>query len=856
MKPVLYISFLSCVMMMPFIQKAAGQDIMLQGWYWDYPGTMDGYNWADTLRQRAAELAQTGFTYVWLPPLSRSSFGSSSNGYDPKDLYDLGEVYGGGATRFGTRQNLDEVIAAFQSNGIHAVADVVYNHRDGGQPENNPAVEGWIENYTWQKSQNGDNPFPSDRFRCVLSIGGGTGRGVGTYYIKIRSVSQHDKFFNKPYKIYMWTDRVGWQGLADAHESEPNGGGGCGEPNNAVTLGRNFLANVDALGCRIDEFALTLSGDDFYAAADNLYIVLANLNGDYSDHYIFELWYNGVNIQGALQCQTFTNFTVMPSGMGAMNYLNFKPNGNPTQLAGDWDWPWFFYDYDQFVPATKTALFDWTKWLWNDAGIRGLRMDAVKHFTPEFVGDLLDYLHDQSIDPGMVVGEFYDSNAGSLKNWVDQVKSWMDADTRAAVQPRVFDFSLRQALKNACDSYGYDVRDVFQSSVCDAQGAGGSDIVTFVGNHDFRDAGQYISTDPILAYAYILTNNQIGLPCVFYNDYINGGLKAKIDALMAVHQSFIFGASQRDYLSRIAAPYAARYDSGYPNTTLLYQLMSTPSGRDVLVGINFAGEPLDVRHGINTVAVSVNDVFIDVLGRSPDPVAFVDQNSRLRFRLAARDYSVWVKGVQLKCRLFLEGPFDAVTSDMHTLLNAGGAIPLNSPHSADPRHVSTIPAQVVDWMQMELRTTPAGPAIATRSLFLRADGQVVDLDGLAETIGMNAAPGAYYIVIRHRNHVPVMSSAPVVLSSAGAASYDFTTGLGKYYGSDARQLKDGVFGLYAGDANGSGQVQNDDKNDCWKLQVGLAGYHGADFDLNGQVQNNDKNDFWKNNVGKGAQIPE
>jgi len=71
------------------------QDFMLQGWYWDYDkdgcNGFSGPNWAQTLDGNVSALANAGFTYVWLPPLSRSSFGACSNGYDPKDLYDLGE---------------------------------------------------------------------------------------------------------------------------------------------------------------------------------------------------------------------------------------------------------------------------------------------------------------------------------------------------------------------------------------------------------------------------------------------------------------------------------------------------------------------------------------------------------------------------------------------------------------------------------------------------------------------------------------------------------------------------------------------------------------------------------------------
>ena len=146
-----------------------GQDILMQGWYWDYPKTANGHNWADTMSAKANELGNAGITHLWLPPLSRASFGSNSNGYDPKDLYDLGE-YGLGATGYGTRADVDASIAALNAAGIKAVADVVYNHRDGGVAEANGAVEGWIENFNCAKRNSGDNPFPSDRVRMVIPI--------------------------------------------------------------------------------------------------------------------------------------------------------------------------------------------------------------------------------------------------------------------------------------------------------------------------------------------------------------------------------------------------------------------------------------------------------------------------------------------------------------------------------------------------------------------------------------------------------------------------------------------------------------------------------------------------------------
>ena len=643
-----------CFLIILLHTKIFPQDFMMQGWYWDYPKTVSGYNWADTITNKATQLSNAGFTYIWLPPLSRASFGSNSNGYDPKDLYDLGE-FDDGATGFGTRTDVDQLITQFNTAGLKAVADVVYNHRDGGRAENNSALTDYVTSYNSTKVNDGYNPFPYDRYRVVLPIGGSTGNNAGDYYFKISSSSAHARFDGYQYRVYMQTNRKGWQNLTALTELEPNGGADCNpdQINNEIELGRDMDAiNEDYSGCRTDEFHLNLTTDDFYSTGDTIYIYFSKRNSDYSDMRIYGIWAapRNADIANELVYQTYTDFTNMPSGLGAMNYSNFKPNyTNTTKLDGDWDWLWFFYDYDQNVPATKTALFDWTRWLWNDVGIRGLRMDAVKHFPPEFVGDLLDNLHSNGIDPGIVVGEFYDANSLLLKNWINDVYAYMDESTKQSIIPRVFDFSLRSALEQASDAFGYDVRNIFNASIVDAQNISGSNVITFVNNHDFRDAGQPVDNDPVLAYAYILTNNQVGLPCVFYPDYysvpgFNGSLKNEIDALIDVHKNFIYGSTSRDYLTRFSTPYNPFFFTpGQETTTLVYQLMNIPTGKDVIVAINYAGEPLDMWVGVNSSGLSEGNTLGDQIGNALLNTLIVS-GGRVNIKLPARSYAVWVEG--------------------------------------------------------------------------------------------------------------------------------------------------------------------------------------------------------------------
>lgn len=218
--------------------------------------------------------------------------------------------------------------------------------------------------------------------------------------------------------------------------------------------------------------------------------------------------------------------------------------------------------------------------------------------------------------------------------------------------------------------------------------------------------------------------------------------------------------------------------------------------------------------------------------------------------------------VRVKTKIFLQGPFDSLSNKMITILDSTGLIPLTSPYSQDPRTVDSIPAGIVDWVLVELRhSLNGGDTVAYKSAFLKSDGSIVSDDGITNEIVIDVPPGSYYIVIRHRNHLAVMSSLKVSLddNSSTPVLYDFTTGSGQFYGgSDGSKLIDlspVVWGMISGDANGNGQVQNNDSENYWKPDNGLSGYKISDFNLNGQVQNNDNEVYWKPNNGRGSQVP-
>ncbi len=642
--------------------QSKAQEVLLQGWYWDYPKTAAGKNWTDTLDLKLNDLSAKGFSHIWLPPFSRSSFGSNSNGYDPKDLYDLGS-YGLGPTGFGTRSQVDTLIKHIRAKNMKAVADVVYNHRDGGKPEINPSVEGWIENFNCTKRNNGDNPFPSDRVRMILPIGGSTGNNAGDYYIKIASASKHPDFYGKEYKFYAVTKTMGFQNLPATNEFEPNGGGDCGQGNNTATLGRDFYANIDNVGscgggCGVDEFKLTLNASNFNSAGDTLFIYLSNTNGNYSDHFIYGIW-NGAaaaDVQSQLKYQTYTDFMNMPSGRATMNYSNFKPNGNPTNLNGDWDSMLFFYDYDQAVPDTRQELIDWTQWLRDSIKIEGLRMDAVKHFDPAFLSKMFDSLYLTNQTPDLVVGEFYDFNASALKGWVDNVESGMAIPAaKTATTVRAFDFALRGSLEAACDQPTYDSRQIFNSGIVYGANGNKNQAVTFVNNHDFRSGSEMVDNDPELAYAYILAHPNLGIPTVFYPDYYgtdlptgpDANLKASIDRLMDLRNEFIINSSGTEHLNRFGTPHSINYFQGSADKTLAF--ISVGGGLnpiitpyEALTVINFSTDTLQATIPLGALSMEPNGaVFSERTGKSLLPFSFKTAGA-LNVAVPPRSYGIYV----------------------------------------------------------------------------------------------------------------------------------------------------------------------------------------------------------------------
>jgi len=220
-------------------------------------------------------------------------------------------------------------------------------------------------------------------------------------------------------------------------------------------------------------------------------------------------------------------------------------------------------------------------------------------------------------------------------------------------------------------------------------------------------------------------------------------------------------------------------------------------------------------------------------------------------------YEVTATPLALEAKIFLEGPYDANNDEMTTGIN--DLIPTTSPYSEDPRSVSSIPPDVTDWVLVQIRSTPDGSAVASKSAFLHKDGRIVADDGTTGKITFNAADGDYFIVIKHRNHLAVMSASAISLNSTTSTLYNFISAQSQVYGTNPmKELEAGVFGMRAGDGNSDGGVDALDKNLIWRPQNGTTWEYTkyGDFNLDGGIDALDLNLKWRSNNGSGTQVPE
>ena len=237
-------------------------------------------------------------------------------------------------------------------------------------------------------------------------------------------------------------------------------------------------------------------------------------------------------------------------------------------------------------------------------------------------------------------------------------------------------------------------------------------------------------------------------------------------------------------------------------------LTALQSGVDGLNGIYNPGVP-----GFPTNSYNDANYWVDVIFSSSADYNFTlteitDNNGCNTSNITGNTINVSVA----KCgefQAFLQGTYDSINNIMNVGL--AGNIPLSQPYNVTPwfydgtESVSAMDVSVVDWILVELRSDTE-TTFERKAALLLDDGSIVQYNNLTQGVHFeNTIDGnSYYVVVYHRNHMPVMSTNVLVLEN-NPVPFSFTD-LANCYGGGAVLLEttNPAYGLIAGDINSNG----------------------------------------------------
>lgn len=203
-----------------------------------------------------------------------------------------------------------------------------------------------------------------------------------------------------------------------------------------------------------------------------------------------------------------------------------------------------YADLDFKHPDVIKNLYDWAKWFIETTGIRGFRLDAVKHIDSFFMANFIRDILQEYGDDFYVFGEFWNNDEVANNDYLENIDYRFD----------LVDVKLHTNLFEASQKgEEYDLRTIFDHTLVKNHP---ESAVTFVENHDTQRGQALESTveewfKPA-AYALILLRES-GLPCIFYGDYygISGefaqqDFREEIDKLLDLRLNLAYG-EETDY---------------------------------------------------------------------------------------------------------------------------------------------------------------------------------------------------------------------------------------------------------------------------------------------------------------------
>ena len=235
--------------------------------------------------------------------------------------------------------------------------------------------------------------------------------------------------------------------------------------------------------------------------------------------------------------------------------------------------------------------------------------------------------------------------------------------------------------------------------------------------------------------------------------------------------------------------------------------------------------------------------------------------------------------VKVTIKAFLNGAYILKAGMMQDSLRRQNRIPLTQPYGKAPytdipdsskviiattSNVLSVTGHdaIVDWVMVELRDKANSSKILYgRAGLIQRDGDIVDVDGINCLSFSGVSADSYFITVRHRNHLGVMTAKPIALTNVCSPVVDFTSrttevyrkpvGSSDYSAFPQSVSPDSARTMWAGNTRADNYVifqgTNNDKAPVFSLvtkdpgNVGLLnnyavyGYLRQDINVNGTV---------------------
>ncbi|GKT95642.1 glycoside hydrolase family 13 protein (alpha amylase) [Colletotrichum tofieldiae] len=185
------------------------------------------------------------------------------------------------------------------------------------------------------------------------------------------------------------------------------------------------------------------------------------------------------------------------------------------------------------------------RWIVEELGLRGFRVDAVQHISWNFINEWASLLRKKGRQELMFIGEFWHGDVRVLTNWLDHMHSFFS----------LYDVPLMYHIARLSWHEDTDLREVFKNTLVEQRP---NNAVTFIRNHDTQK-GQAMDTSICtdfmpLAYTLLLLRRD-GHPCVFFGDLYGIGAPHPegpvqgLPNLLLARKLYAYG-KQEDYFER------------------------------------------------------------------------------------------------------------------------------------------------------------------------------------------------------------------------------------------------------------------------------------------------------------------